>query len=140
MASPRVGHQYTGQQYTGQFGDSAEPLPSPRSALQRRSARSELGSSPRGSYAPPTRGTRAIYLPRAAQQVVKAVQPPPRPSTPKLLKELSSLAPLTPRAPMPTEQPPAHVEAQQESKDWSAGVRSRARASGAAGCGRAPAS
>ena len=119
MASPRVGQQYTGQQYTGQqytgsqqydqFGDSVEPLPSPRSARQRRSARNELGSSPRGSYAPPTRGTRAIYLPRAAQHVTKAVQPPPRPSTPKLLKELSSLAPLTPRVPPPTEQP-NHVE------------------------------
>ena len=72
----------------GDDGGDADPMPSPRSAV----ARNQL----RSSYAPPQRGTRAMYIPSAvkAAPVAERVQP-------DVLQPPPGFAPLQP-------QPPAH--------------------------------
>ena len=63
--------------------DGADPMPSPRSARLRSAARAQQdGNAKRGAYAPPTRGTRALYIPTPRKTHPAAATAAPVPAPP----------------------------------------------------------
>eukprot|EP01043_Picozoa_sp_COSAG02_P040328 COSAG02_NODE_3254_length_7085_cov_102.140281_7_plen_859_part_00 len=93
---------------------TVEPMPSPRSARERDAARSTQRTAPRGSYAPPARGTRALYV-RTPRKVTQdrgpePTQPAPGPRQPPVPPVSRPTSPrvITPGAasPAPSRTPP----------------------------------